>query len=968
MKKILSLLLLIAPILCFAQAPRVTQTIGTKLTDIKVPGGIKVDSLLRPPLDTTVSAPIGSIAFSSATNKTYQKQADGWWHELIGSVAYSAGTLNIKANGSDQTALLNAVVASSLKEILIDNGTVTISGTFNAQGKKISFKNGGKLTGIGTITNAYIDAGYQDQIFDTTVLVTNLTNSTVSVKWFGAKSDYNPDGTSITWTNNHHIFKKALASFTDVLPSVNFQYFKRLYIPSCDPNKWYALDSTWIVDAAIELYGDGMERTILKFPPGMKGIYLRYPDYPGGFTFKGGRDQFLHDFELIASTGTYGTTAYDGSSHGIYVQTNLTIIERVQVNQFNGDGFCIQANNPGSNANNCLIKECRGYKNSGSGIYLDGADGNQVKIEGGDFSYNARWGYWDGSFLGCAGFGLHTSANEGTENVYNRTRVSNVGNQYYCIKDVVWQVSNNGNRYRCILAHNKPTTIATTEPGVGSAWATYWVLVGPGGPNSQYVDYKISTWQDFTTGTIQPGVSSNWPKYWVFKQVGTYDAGSDVNPNVGAVKKYTDSTQWYTGGGYFFEDGNASGGCVLCYSEGDQYSTTNTSSSMLWSGFLAGNGNSPNGQGIQQGVFTQRNIKLFDPIFKNEFLIDQDTASRAVSTRWANETDGNSIGFRYDNSAALPRLMFYNGSYINDPLIDFNIGGATYASRINRSVIPIHGAIGFGEGIWLGRDNDQFNKRFLGYATIVPVTGEHSAGDWLKYIGSDTTILGFRCLTGGTPGTWLTEKTGNGATVGGAATFIGNAVLPAGFDSTMWWRSATELVGRGIKDSSDATIAISYAGRNNDSLTTRLFKIAQQAATTNQGLGWNGSNWVPTDYVVTSSTNQSIAGQKTFTGKAIFSAGRADNSTQVSDVNYTQTSSDFLIAYTAITASRTVTLNSSSVTSGQHFVIKDQSGSADGTKTIVISGTVDGAVNPVAVNTAYGVYKFYWSGSAWFKE
>jgi hypothetical protein len=158
------------------------------------------------------------------------------------------------------------------------------------------------------------------------------------------------------------------------------------------------------------------------------------------------------------------------------------------------------------------------------------------------------------------------------------------------------------------------------------------------------------------------------------------------------------------------------------------------------------------------------------------------------------------------------------------------------------------------------------------------------------------------------------------------------------------------------------------AGRNNDSLTTRLFKIAQQGATTNQGLGWNGSTWVPTDFVVTSATNQSIAGQKTYTGKLIISAGYATNTTGVADVNYSQTSSDNIIAYTSITASRTVTLNSSGVTAGQHFVIKDQSGSADGTKTIVISGTVDGTTNPVAVNSAYGVYKFYWSGSAWYKE
>jgi parallel beta-helix repeat protein len=621
MKKILSLLLLIAPILCFSQAPRVTQTIGTKLTDIKVPGGIRSDSSMRPPLDTTSSAAIGSFAFNLTTNKTYQKQADGFWHELIGSVAYSAGALNIKANGSDQTALLNSVVASSVKEIWIDNGTVTISGTFNAQGKKISFKNGGKFTGSGTLTNALIDAGFLDQIFDTTLTVTNLLNSTVSVRWFGAKSDYRDDGGSITYTNNQPIFKRALASMQDLLPSVNFQYFKKLYIPYSDQNKWYALDTTFILDAAVELYGDGMERTILKFKPTCMGIWCRYPDYPGGFTFKGGRDQYLHDFEIVGTVNSYGTAQYDGKSHGVYVQTNLTVLERVQVQKMNGDGICIQANTPASNANNCLVKECRAESNSGSGIYMDGSDGNQIKIEGGDYSGNARWGYWDGSFLGCYAAGLHSASN-GVANIYNRMWVSDGVNQYFCIKDVVWRVSNNGNRYRCILAHNKPTTQSITEPGVGSSWATYWVLVGPGGPNPQYLDYKNNTTlQDFTTGTIVPGVTSGWQTYWEFKSAGGYDPGTDVNIDGGIVKKYTDSTQWYTGGGYFFEDGNASGVAIGCYAEGDQHLSTNRARTLIIGGVLCNFGSGIGSLGLDLGVLNTLNIKIKEPALRIGLLI-----------------------------------------------------------------------------------------------------------------------------------------------------------------------------------------------------------------------------------------------------------------------------------------------------------------------------------------------------------
>ncbi|CAM3973291.1 hypothetical protein MUGA111182_19945 [Mucilaginibacter galii] len=76
---------------------------------------------------------------------------------------------------------------------------------------------------------------------------------------------------------------------------------------------------------------------------------------------------------------------------------------------------------------------------------------------------------------------------------------------------------------------------------------------------------------------------------------------------------------------------------------------------------------------------------------------------------------------------------------------------------------------------------------------------------------------------------------------------------------------------------------------------------------------------------------------------------------------------DYLVAYTSLTASRALTLGSASAFSGLHFVLKDESGSA-GTYNITLVGTVNGTANPVAINSAYGVYRFYSNGTAWFTE
>jgi hypothetical protein len=87
----------------------------------------------------------------------------------------------------------------------------------------------------------------------------------------------------------------------------------------------------------------------------------------------------------------------------------------------------------------------------------------------------------------------------------------------------------------------------------------------------------------------------------------------------------------------------------------------------------------------------------------------------------------------------------------------------------------------------------------------------------------------------------------------------------------------------------------------------------------------------------------------------------------ISDANYTATSNDDVIAYTTLTASRTLTIPCASLgtaTNPQKIIVKDESGSA-GTFPISLAATIDGSTTK-AINTAYGSMRLYANGAACF--
>jgi hypothetical protein len=751
----------------------------------------------------------GALIYTTNLEKLYSRQCNPRkWIEVgsgaVGTALDPLGmaALSISGNGSaDNTALINSLLAlSTIPEIHFDgiNGVVKISGTVTVPaGKRLVFNNNCKLKGtnsfVSKLDGGIIECDYLKQCFDSSLQVINLDNSTVSVRWFGAKSDFRDDGNSLTWTNNQPFFKRTLDAVRDVLPNSNTNFRKQVYVPARDQNKYYRFDSTWVIDASATIYGDGIFKTVLSFPANMRGIHLLFPDL-ATFTYKGGQYQILRDMELMGVSNAQ----YDGVSHGVYVQTTSAKVLNVKVSYFNGDGICVRGESPTSNANNASVEDCISYNNSGSGFLIDGPDGNNVIVQRCDGSYNARWGFWESSFLGCLLLGNHATANINLNN-FNRSSISRNDSQFYVIKDIVWRVSHNGQRYHCIAAHNKnPESI--TEPGAGSSWHTYWVLDGAGGPNSWYANWDNRMTNDFLTGPVMPHVTANWDRYYEFRRAGSYDPGTDTNPDAGVVKKWTDTIQLFTGGHYRFDEGNANGAAVGNYAEYDVHVCTNEANTTILGGTLALYGRLPGAIGTDQGVISQANIKLMEPTLHMGWQGVHDSSNHKTVTGFFDWVTVDALSWDYIRGGW---SRIYTSGYVSDPLQEFFTPAATgFASRQGLSAIPTHGVVTFPEGFSLGRNGNITDERQFFAVTSIPTTGEHSAGQIALNMGTDSAIVFWKCTLGGTPGTWQPIKSSNAGV--------------SGTDANAWhktvdaWGTNVEF---GISDNNNIVIRQNNVGR-----------------------------------------------------------------------------------------------------------------------------------------------------------
>ncbi|MFF3324952.1 collagen-like protein [Streptomyces sp. NPDC002889] len=216
------------------------------------------------------------------------------------------------------------------------------------------------------------------------------------------------------------------------------------------------------------------------------------------------------------------------------------------------------------------------------------------------------------------------------------------------------------------------------------------------------------------------------------------------------------------------------------------------------------------------------------------------------------------------------------------------------------------------------------------------------------------------------------STTESGSNVGSDWRLVRYTDLGAAVDSPIFVKRSNGFVGIGGVTNPQVALDIgpgtgTVEQRVNRGTTGQFASISwATASTTSWTAGLRNdstSNWQLRDVV----NGRSLLVGRT-AGAIEFPSGIARGRTAVADANRTVVATDSRICYTSITAARVVTLPSVSTATGQEFLIKDESGSCDGTKTITVtpaSGTIDGAANKV-INTAYGSLRVYSNGTNWF--
>jgi hypothetical protein len=501
----------------------------------------------------------------------------GRWVKIFkGAVnAMEAGVL---ADGTDQLNTLNMLASNTtVKEIIFDNGIVSLNGTFNAQGKILSFQNMGQLKGYGgnddTVYNAVIECSDYKQCFEA-LGGKNLvgTNGHLSIQWFGAKNDYKNDGTTGSPTDNLAAITATISAAKNYRQGAGGNDFgTKIYAPSNNAQYWYYVSGTITWDLVGDFYGDGAKVSTIRCNPSDTGLYLKYPSG----TSAGGQRSNIHDFSIRGGdiNTNNGTTAYISTAPGIIVNTVQNTITNVEVFSMNGDGFWFYGNTTESNADLNYVVNCSAMYNSGDGFHAQGSDGSVIMFMACNGYGNGRFNYHDESFLGVSGDNTH-SASGGYENVFNRTTVS-VGASHVTYSGVHYKAIANG------INH---------QPDISPL---YWESLGSGGIGSfptwsSGTAYRVGrTYNAIQNNTnVEPEVTAGWENYWIYMRDESY-AGDGTNLDIGFVKKWDATTAWKAGGGYLMDGGNQRGMWIGCYTEGNEWGGRKSDVTGVIGGYLA---------------------------------------------------------------------------------------------------------------------------------------------------------------------------------------------------------------------------------------------------------------------------------------------------------------------------------------------------------------------------------------------
>ena len=500
-------------------------------------------------------------------------------------------------------------------------------------------------------------------------------------------------------TDDHQAFVDAILAFPSNITTLQ-QGAARIVVPG----GIFFIGATLNIHASVIIEGQGVGSanggaSVLTWPSDTTGIVIQRSntigettEFPDNTNTKGGDGTIIRNLKLQGG-GSFGSAA-----DGIRMRARGTI-DQCLVTGFPRDGIHIEAGagtggSTEGNANSWQVHNCRLITNKRNGLYVDGADVNAGTAIAVDASSNGRWGILDSSFLGNTYIGCHCATNGVA------TIAGNTGSSF-----VHYNGPENGStnhRYAAMVSATE-TELAATVPGTNG---NIWIEVDNLGVHS-----TIPTWL--------PG-----------QPVGTY----------------------FNGGPLQTDGANARNVFLGCYTEGGQSPAQIVEPTQILNGLQ--------GAGVKgTGLFIEgNNVKLGNLKFaarSDDTLggIELDLRRFSNSLIYANVAGDHPSGTQFvgwddfDNAWAFGKHANL-GSRI--PLkFTTNLTTKTFG----RSATQGGGYPYFPRGLFIGNAS---NGRFLNSGTAAPTTGTFARGDLvLNTSPSATGILGWICVTTGTPGTWV---------------------------------------------------------------------------------------------------------------------------------------------------------------------------------------------------------------------
>jgi hypothetical protein len=417
---------------------------------------------------------------------------------------------------------------------------------------------------------------------------------------------------------------------------------------------------------------------------------------------------------------------------------------------------------------------------------------------------------------------------------------------------------------------------------------------------------------------VQPTVTSGWENYWI------------LNPAVdtSVVCLYNvDSTYWITGA-YVTPNDIASCTFFNCYSEGGQgMSQMNQFSFAIQGDHGAGFVPGKTGWLTKQGGhldYRGQGFRVPDKDSSATYSGLSENFGLEIGTDKINAT--GKLQLKAVESDTVVRVFTGNdatSSRMYFPYRNLNAGNYGRTGTMAGG-IPVIAQ----EGIFFVDHNGTngytaSNKRMFSLANAMPSISAHGAGDFILNTGTDTTIIGWRILTGGNPGTNRPIYSGNdrGKVTSISAgygmnfsTITGSGSIIA--DST---KLLDKLTGTNISGAMQFTSLLTAKAGINFTGSSSPLQVGGSAGTSGQAIISGGAgNTAVWGNVVNVQSNNRVTAQTGAASLTAYSVGASDESLIVS-ANILVTTSTTHSFTTTVTytdegnTSRTVTLNYSNL-------------------------------------------------------